>query len=94
LRNTDIGRPFTDLVSDLQYPEIDNHARQVIKTLTTIETSISTNNGRWFSIRIMPYRTIDDRIDGLVITFSDITSYKILEMELKAETKAIKINKA
>jgi two-component system CheB/CheR fusion protein len=82
IRNTDIGRPFTDLVSDLQYPEIKSHAQQVIKTLTSIETAIVTNDGRWYNVRIMPYRTIDDRIDGLVITFTDITVAKTLEAEL------------
>ena len=82
LRHGDIGRPFTDLVSDLQYPDMGNHARQVLKTLSTIETSISTNDNRWYNVRIMPYRTSHDHIDGLVITFSDITMAKKLEIEL------------
>ena len=82
LRSTDIGRPFTDLVTDLQYPEIDSHARQVIKTLISVETEIVTNDKRWFNVRIMPYRTLDDRIDGLVITFFDITASKKLEIDL------------
>lgn len=89
LRSTDIGRPFTDLVTDLNYPEIDNHARQVLKTLLPVETEISASFGRWFNVRIMPYRTFDDRIDGLVITFSDISSYKKLEMELKEAYKIL-----
>ncbi len=88
LRNMDIGRPFTDIVTDLQYPELDSHARQVIKTLISIETAITTNDQRWFNVRIMPYRTLDDHIDGLVITFSDITVAKKLEIDLK------KINEA
>jgi len=83
LRDTDIGRPFTDLVSDLNYPEIDAHARQVIKSLISVETPISTSDNRWYNVRIMPYRTVDDHIDGLVITFSDITIAKKLEIELK-----------
>ena len=82
LRNTDFGRPFTDLATDLKYPEIVSHAMQVIKTLISIETEITTNDRRWFNVRIMPYRTLDDRIDGLVITFSDITIAKKLELEL------------
>ena len=83
LRMTDIGRPFTDLVSNLRYPEIEIHARQVLKTLSSIETAISTNDNRWLNVRIMPYRTLDDRIDGLVMTFTDITLAKRLEFELK-----------
>ena len=90
LRLADIGRPFTDLVSELKYPEIDTHARQVIKTLTSIETSISTNNDKWFNVRIMPYRTLDDRIDGLVMTFTDITKAKKLEQELKEANEALR----
>lgn len=82
LRNTDIGRPITDLVTELEYPDIERNARQVLNSLITIETAISTINSRWFNIRIMPYRTFDDRIDGLVITFTDITKHKMLEFEL------------
>jgi two-component system CheB/CheR fusion protein len=90
LRNTDIGRPFTDLVSQLQYPEIESHARKVLKTLMSVETPISTKEGNWYTVRIMPYRTTDDRIDGLVITFADITVAKKLEMELQAANEALR----
>ncbi len=82
LRKTDIGRPFTDLASDLQYPEIDNHARQVLDSLVSIETPITTVDGRWYNVRIMPYRTLDDHIDGLVITFTDITHAKMAEFKV------------
>jgi two-component system CheB/CheR fusion protein len=82
LRPIDIGRPFTEMVSDLQYPEIANNASEVLRTLIFKETDISTNDGRWFTIRIMPYRTLDDKIEGLVITFIDITVAKKLEAEL------------
>lgn len=92
LRNSDIGRPFTDLVTNLQYPEIENHARQVLKTLISVETHIITNDQRWFSVRIMPYRKISDFIDGLVITFSNITTSKNLETKLKAANEALHAN--
>ncbi|MBU0486448.1 MAG: PAS domain-containing protein [Bacteroidetes bacterium] len=82
LRPTDIGRPFTDLVTNLKYPDMEVHALKVIKTLATIEEAIASSDGRWFNVRIMPYRTVDDRIDGLVITFSDITTAKKLEIKL------------
>jgi len=90
LRNVDIGRPFTDLVTDLRYPELEKDALQVIKDLVSIETSVETSDKRWFKIRIMPYRTLDDRIDGLVITFTDITISKKLEIELKAANEALR----
>ena len=82
LRSTDVGRPFTDLVNNMQYPEIANHSREVLRTLVFKETAITTNAGNWFNVRIMPYRTFDDKIDGLVITFVDITVAKKLEIEL------------
>jgi two-component system CheB/CheR fusion protein len=83
LRNADIGRPFTDLVSELNYPDIETHSRQVIKSLVSLELATQTHDGRWFNVRIMPYRTVDDRIDGLVLTFIDVTLAKRLEIELK-----------
>ncbi|MCX6306093.1 MAG: PAS domain-containing protein [Bacteroidetes bacterium] len=89
LRKPDIGRPFTDIVSDLQYPQIEHDARQVIKTLIAVEKAIETRDNRWFNIRIMPYRTVDDRIDGLVMTFSEITTAKNLELQLKETFAAL-----
>ena len=89
IRKTDIGRPFTDLTTDLIYADISMHALQVLKTLIFTETAIATNDGRWYNVRIMPYRTNDDRIDGLVITFSDITESKKLEIELKKANESL-----
>jgi len=82
LIKSDIGRPFTDQVSDLMYPELATDALEVLRTLTFIQKQITTSDGRWFSTRIMPYRTFDDRIDGLVITFFNISDHKKLEVEL------------
>lgn len=82
LRQSDIGRPFTDMVSNLVYPDIIKHAHEVLRLLVFKETEIATNDQQWFIVRIMPYRTFDDRIDGLVITFIEITKAKQLEAEL------------
>jgi two-component system CheB/CheR fusion protein len=79
----DVGRPVTDLASDLLYPELIADARQVLLKLGFSEKPINTGDGRWFTVRIMPYRTLDDRIDGLVMTFADITVAKTLEMQLR-----------
>ncbi len=79
LIKSDIGRPFTDQVSDLIYPDLVNDALEVLKTLIYIKKQIPTRDGRWFSIRIMPYRTFDDRIDGLVLTFFNISDLKQME---------------
>jgi two-component system CheB/CheR fusion protein len=90
LRTTDVGRPFTDLVNDLKYPEIAIHAREVLRTLVFRETAITTNSASWFNVRIMPYRTFDDKIDGLVITFIDITVAKKLEIELNKTVELLR----
>jgi len=82
LIKSDIGRPFTDLVTDLVYPELSADALEVLKTLVFIQKPVPTIDGRWFNIRIMPYRTLDDRIDGLVITFINISELKKVELKL------------
>jgi chemotaxis methyl-accepting protein methylase len=81
----DVGRPITDLASDLRYPELADDAREVLRKLATMEKSIGARDGRWFSVRIMPYRTLDDRIDGVVITFANITEAKTLEAKLRGQ---------
>jgi two-component system CheB/CheR fusion protein len=79
----DVGRPITDLASDLLYPELPADAREVLQKLGFTEKPINTRDRRWFTVRIMPYRTLDDRIDGVVITFADITVAKTLEAKLR-----------
>jgi two-component system CheB/CheR fusion protein len=79
----DIGRPITDLASDLLYPELTADAREVLRKLSFGEKVINTRDQRWFTVRIMPYRTLENRIDGVVITFADITTAKTLEAQLR-----------
>ena len=81
----DIGRPITDLASDLLYPDLPADARHVLLKLGFAEKPVSARDGRWFTVRIMPYRTLDDRIDGVVITFADITVAKQLEAQLREQ---------
>jgi two-component system CheB/CheR fusion protein len=86
LIKSDIGRPFTDQASDLIYPGLVEDALEVLQSLVFIQKQIPTKDGRWFTIRIMPYRTFDDRIDGLVITFINESDFKDVEWRLtKAE---------
>lgn len=70
---SDVGRPITDLASALDYPDLPIDAREVLRTLIPIEKPIEASEGRWFSVRLMPYRTLDDRIDGVVFTFANIS---------------------
>ena len=82
---SDVGRPITDLASDLLYPELVTDAFEVLRTLVFCERSITTSDGRWFTVRVMPYRTVDNRIDGVVITYADITAAKNVEAGLRSK---------
>ncbi len=86
----DIGRPVTDLASDLPLSGIGSRrAQRCLQASGFSEKAITTGDGRWFTVRIMPYRTHDDRIDGLVITFADITVAKTLEMQMREKHAAL-----
>ena len=85
----DIGRPITDLVSTLKFPELVNDVREVIRTLISRETQLPSRDKRWFNMRIIPYRTVEDKIDGVVITFTDITAAKTLEAKLRKQNDPI-----
>jgi two-component system CheB/CheR fusion protein len=85
----DVGRPITDLASDLLYPDLAEDVRGVLRTLGSAEKAISGRDGCWFAVRVMPYRTHDDRIDGVVITLADITVAKTLEAKLREKQAAL-----
>jgi two-component system CheB/CheR fusion protein len=86
----DVGRPLSDIVTVLQYPGISEEAQEVLRTLIFSERQISTTDGRWYSVRIMPYRTMEEVISGVVITFANITVTKKLEAELREEIARLK----
>jgi two-component system CheB/CheR fusion protein len=83
LREGDVGRPLSDLASMLSYPELDSDAKETLRTLAPCEKEVSTTEGGWFSVRIMPYRTQANAIQGAVITFVDVTAAKALESRLR-----------
>jgi two-component system CheB/CheR fusion protein len=83
LREGDIGRPLSELASTLQYPELHADVKETLRTLAFSEKQIATTDGHWFTVRIMPYRTLADVIQGVVITFVDITVAKELESKLR-----------
>jgi two-component system CheB/CheR fusion protein len=79
---SDVGRPVTDIVSQLDYPALAADTREVLRTLVPMKKEIPSTDGRWFAIRMIPYRTRESMIDGLVITFLDISEAKKLAVEL------------
>ena len=87
IRESDIGRPLSDLTTSLEYPELNDDAYNTLSTLAFSEKQITTTDNRWFTVRIMPYRRLDNVIDGVVITLLDITETKKLEQALRKELK-------
>ncbi|KPC52587.1 chemotaxis protein CheB [Amantichitinum ursilacus] len=85
LIQSDIGRPLSDMTSMLEYPELKPDAKEVLRSLVFQEKQISTVDGRWFRVRIMPYRTLENLIDGVVITFMNITELHQLKAKLSNE---------
>ncbi len=73
---SDIGRPIQDLASSVTGTELESEARQVLKDLAPVETEVDNREGKYFIRRVLPYRTADNRIDGIVATFVDITDHK------------------
>lgn len=75
----DIGRPLMDIASRLADDNVVTDAEQVLEHLQAIEREVGTRDGRWYLMRLHPYRTADDRIDGVVVTFFDITARREAE---------------
>ena len=79
----DVGRALSDIVTDLDYPGLLHDAKEVLRTLAFVDREVKTSDERWFQVKIMPYRTQENVIDGVVITFNDISRAKQLEAELR-----------
>ncbi|WBJ98787.1 chemotaxis protein CheB [Methylocystis parvus] len=80
----DVGRPLADLRSLAADDALLDDARLVLQERAPIEREIKAQSGAWYSRRIMPYRAQDDRIEGVVITFSDVTERHHSQQELEA----------
>jgi two-component system, chemotaxis family, CheB/CheR fusion protein len=83
LREGDIGRPLSERARPLIYPDLHADVKETLRTLAFSEKQIATSDGQWFTVRIMPYRTLANVIQGVVITFVDITVAKALESRLR-----------
>jgi two-component system CheB/CheR fusion protein len=71
----DRGRPLAHITHKLHYDSLFKDAATVLQTLVPVEQEAGSEDNRWYAIRILPYRTVDDRIDGVVITLVDITQH-------------------
>jgi two-component system CheB/CheR fusion protein len=78
---SDVGRPIGDLVSTLHYDHLVEDATEVLRTLVFKETEVKGDRDAWYLMRILPYRTVENVIDGLVLTFVDITVVRALQYD-------------
>jgi len=80
---TDEGRPITDFAHQLEYDDLVKDARAVLVDLAPVRREVRSRGGRWYDMRIRPYRTMDDKIDGVVITFVDVSDRHTVEETLR-----------
>jgi two-component system CheB/CheR fusion protein len=80
---SDVGRPIGDLVSTLKHTTLMEDAQEVLRSLVFKEAQVQGDDGAWYLMRMLPYRTTDNVIDGLVVTFVDTTKIKVLEEETR-----------
>jgi len=84
---TDIGRSLFDITHKLGYPELGDDVQATLSSLRPSEREVSSNDGHYYIVRHLPYRTVEDHIEGVVITFFDITNRREMEERLKAGAK-------
>jgi two-component system CheB/CheR fusion protein len=79
----DIGRSLLDITHHLDYPDLADDAARVFESLHQIEREVRSHDQRWYLARLLPYRTLDDRIEGAVLTFIDITERRLAQEQLR-----------
>ncbi len=86
----EIGRPLADLRSRIEYPELIQDAEQVLQTLVPVEREVCDSAACWFMVRLLPYRRAeDDQIDGVVLTFVDVTARRRAVTDLRARNEEL-----
>jgi flagellar motility protein MotE (MotC chaperone) len=80
---TDVGRSILDIRWKVDLQDVDRVLRDVIETLTPWQRDIPSQDGHWFSVRVTPYRSTDDRIDGAVLAFIDVDARRKVESEIQ-----------
>jgi two-component system CheB/CheR fusion protein len=89
LIQSDIGRPLRHVMTNLGYDGMIKDLSEVLERLSPRDIEVQTTGGKWYTMRIMPYRTTDNRIDGAVLTFTDIDSQKKAQETSKATIREL-----
>jgi two-component system, chemotaxis family, CheB/CheR fusion protein len=89
----DRGRPLADLTHRLRTPTLLEDAAKVLSTLGTITKEVESEDGNWYTLRIVPYRSLEDRIDGVVLTLFDITTQKRVEGDLREVLRLLEVER-
>jgi two-component system CheB/CheR fusion protein len=87
----DIGRPLSDITSTLHGHSLHADIKLVLERLQTIEREVQSDSGGWYLVRVLPYRTTDNRIDGVVVTFVEITARREAELSVKASEERLRL---
>jgi two-component system, chemotaxis family, CheB/CheR fusion protein len=87
----DRGRPITDFTHHLDYDELEADAWSVLRSLRSVDREVLSDDDRSFLVRLRPYRTVDDRVDGVVVTFVDITARRRVEEELRRSLEQFRL---
>jgi two-component system CheB/CheR fusion protein len=90
---SDEGRPLTDFAHQLAYDDLLKDAQTVIAQLAPMKREVRSRDGRWYDVRLRPYRTVDDKIDGVVITFVDVTERLQVERALRDSEELLRQGK-
>lgn len=90
LRARDIGRPLSEIVDQLYLKEIAADTESVLNTLVSIEREVITVDNHWYMMSVRPYRTTNNIIDGLVLTFTDITAQKQAQFIAEHQTNYVR----
>jgi two-component system CheB/CheR fusion protein len=87
----DVGRPLHNITHKFDYPELPDDATVSFETLRAVEREVRSDDGRWFIARLLPYRTVQDRIDGAVLTFIDITGRRQAEERMRRNEERMRL---
>lgn len=86
---TDIGRPLSNISTNIKFETIIDDIKQVLEKGTIITKEIESNNGKWYQIMTMPYIQHVNKQSGAIITFNDITELKKTQLELNKKNKSL-----